>query len=245
MGRIRPVPVPTRLGTVVVVVAAVALLTLPACSKKKAAAKPTPTRITPAASPSPSPSPSPSQTPEAQANFIAQGVQPVDSEDRASAAPTANDVARKVIGIVNSYYNVAFIQSARWAGGSHPDLPGLFSDDARASVAPNLQVLALGSVAPQLRRVDPNLQNAGVVKVLIEHNGSASMAAVSTLFDGTGHRTGAGAPVVHIVHKAQFLIDTVAGKIVGYDMTNAVDSVAKSASYIPPGSQALSALGAA
>jgi hypothetical protein len=169
----------------------------------------------------------------------------VDAQNRASSNNVASDAAKKVLDLIDAYYNSAFLEPGRWAGGSHPDLAGMFTDDARPSVGPNLQVLALGNVAPLLTRVVPNQERAATIRVLIEPNQSASFAAVYTHFDGTGQPAAAGAQPVHIIHDFQILMDVGAGKIVGYEAATSEDSVTKSASYLPPASPALAALGSA
>jgi hypothetical protein len=169
----------------------------------------------------------------------------VDAQNRAASNDVANDAAKKVIDLINAYYNSAFLEPGRWLGGRHPDLPALFSDDARASVGPNLQVLALGSVAPLLTRVTPNQERAAQIRVLVDPNQTASYAAVYTHFDGTGQPAARGAQPIHIIHDFQILMDVGAGKIVGYEVSTSEDSVTKSASYLPPSSPALAALGLA
>ena len=228
----------TRRVTGALVLTAMIALALPGCSKshRKPAAHPTATA---------SPTPSASKPADVHADFHAEGVAAVDAQNRASSNNVANDAAKKVIDLIDAYYNSAFLEPGRWAGGSHPDLAGMFTDDAKASVGPNLQVLALGSVAPLLTRVVPNQERAATIRVLIEPNQSASFAAVSTHFDGTGQPAAPGAQPVHIIHDFQILMDIGAGKIVGYEATTSEDSVTKSASYLPPDSPALAALGSA
>lgn len=206
---------------------------VPACSKSHP-------KSSKSASSTPSASPSPSKPPEPQADFKASGVAPVDAQNRTSAFGAANDAAKKVIDLVNTYYDIAFLQPSRWGGGQHPDLGTLFSDDAKASLAGNLQVVALGSAAPQLTKVTPVNEQAGIIKVLIEPNGAASYAAVPTHFDATGTAVGGGA--VPITHDAQLLVDIAAGKIIGYDMGSRIGASSSGASYVPPSSQALAAL---
>jgi hypothetical protein len=218
------------------VLTAVLAVALAGCSKPKK----------PGAQPKASATPTPSASPaNPLADFHAEGVAAVDSQDRPSSNNVANDAAKKVIDLIDAYYNSAYLEPGRWAGGSHPDLVGMFSDDAKPSVAANLQVLALGSVAPLLTKVVPNVQRAAMVRVLIEPNQTASYAAVYTHFDGTGQPKASGAQPVHIIHDFQILMDVGAGKIVGYEATTSEDSVAKSASYLPPSSPALAALGSA
>ena len=167
----------------------------------------------------------------------------VDAQDRPSSNDVASNAAKKAVDLINAYYNAAFLEPGRWLGGRHPDLLAMFSDDAKPSVATNLQILALGNVAPQLTRVVPNVQKAAQIRVLIEPNQSASYAAVSTHFDGTGETAASGGQPVHIIHDFQILMDLGANKIVSYEVSTSEDSVAKSASYVPPDAQALAALG--
>src|SRR5438552_2434217 len=230
----------TRRVTGALVLMAMVALALAGCSKshKKPAAQPTPTA-------SASPTASPSKPTDVHADFHAEGVAAVDAQNRATSNNVANDAAKKVLDLIDAYYNSAFLEPGRWAGGSHPDVAGMFSDDAKDSVGPNLQVLALGSVAPLLTRVVPNQERAATIRVLIEPNQSASFAAVYTHFDGTGQPAAPGAQPVHIIHDFQILMDVGAGKIVGYEATTSEDSVTKSASYLPPDSPALAALGSA
>ncbi|MEA2504486.1 MAG: hypothetical protein QOG36_1529 [Actinomycetota bacterium] len=218
------------------VLTAVLALALPGCSKshKKPAAQPKAS-----ATPTPSPSPSPSP-PEASANFVANGVAAVDSQDRPAANAVANDVATHVLATLNEFYNIGFLHPSRWGGGSFPDLQGLFTPDARYTVAPNLPTLSLGPVANVLAKVDPTLQHAGIIAVLIEQNQGASYATVSTRFEGKGTPTDKAADPISVGQSAQFMIDVGNGyRIAGYDITTQIDSVAKSASYHPPGTLAL------
>jgi len=220
-----------RLGFIALVVL-FSLGAVPACSKSHPKAS---------RSRSPTASPSPSRPPEPQADFKATGVAPVDAQDRTSSFAAANDEAKKVLDLVNTYYDIAFLQPSRWGGGQHPDLGTLFTDDAKASLAGNLQVVALGSVAPQLSGVTPANEQANTIRVLIEPNGAASYAAVSTHFDATGHAAAGGGPVP-ITHDAQLLVDVASGKIMAYDMGSRIGGSSSGASYMPPSSQALASL---
>jgi hypothetical protein len=171
---------------------------------------------------------------------VANGVAAADSQDRPAANAVANDVAAHVLATMNDFYNIGFLRPSRWAGGAFPDLQGLFTPDARPSVAPNLATLSLGPVANVLARVDPTLQHAGVIGVLIEQNQSASYATVSIQFEGKGTRTDKSADPVRVAQAAQFMIDVGNGyRIAGYDVTTQIDSVAKSASYHAPGALAV------
>ena len=171
---------------------------------------------------------------------MANGVAAVDSQDRPAANAVANDVATHVLATLNEFYNIGFLHPSRWGGGSFPDLQGLFTPDARYTVAPNLPTLSLGPVANVLAKVDPTLQHAGIIAVLIEQNQSASYATVSTRFEGKGTPTDKAADPISVGQSAQFMIDVGNGyRIAGYDVTTQIDSVAKSASYHAPGALTL------
>lgn len=210
--------------------AAVALVGLSlvsvSCSKKKPVTHP------PASSAAPSPSPSPA---EIAAHFASIGAHAYDSQDRVQGNAVANDAAGKVATMVDTYYDIAFVQPSHWHGGTHPELPSLFTSDAAPTVGPNLQTLALGSATANLSRVQPTVQNLGLVGVLIESNLTASYATVATHFEGTGEPSTAGGATVHITVDAQFLVDASSYKIAGYDVTLSINGVPKSASYNPPG----------
>lgn len=232
-------PFPTHRAAGALLLIAVAVLALPGCtkSKKPAAGK------SPAPSASPSPAPSPTKPAEFHADFHPDSVAAVDAQNRPSSNDVAIAASKKVISLINAYYNAAFIEPGRWLGGRHPDLPAMFSDDARSSVAGNLQILALGNVASQLARVVPNAQQAAQIRVLVEPNQSASYAAVSTHFDGTGETAASGGQPVHIIHDFRILMNVGANQIVAYEVSTSEDSVAKSASYFPSDGRALAALG--
>jgi len=149
-----------------------------------------------------------------------QGVRAVDSQDRPQANQTAIQASNQVVAVLNSYYNIAFLQPKRWGGGTHPDLAGLFTDEAKHAVAADLQTLALGSVAPRLARVEPSKQTAGAISVLIEPDLSGSYAAATVDFEGTGRPTASGEGPIKIVQTGQFMFARVGGdyKIAGYDL---------------------------
>src|SRR6266851_3524315 len=94
---------PTRRVTGALVLAVMTALALPGCSKshKKPAARPT-------ASASATPSPSPSKPADVHADFHPEGVAAVDAQNRAASNNVANDAAKKVVDLINAYYNSAF-----------------------------------------------------------------------------------------------------------------------------------------
>ncbi len=186
---------------------------------------------------SPGASPPASSSPQKfHADFKIGGVRAVDAQDRAPQANnTANDVARKVVNLVNTYYNNAFIDPGLWEGGFHSKLVGLFTDEAKPSVAPNLDTLALARVSTTLKSVEPKVQTLGTVSVLIEKDFGVGYATVSTHFEAIGTPTDSNGTVDVIAQSAQFMVAVSDGyRIAGYDVTTRIDGQAKTASFNMP-----------
>ena len=209
---------------------AVALLTAAGCSKSNPSARGTPS---PGSTSGHSPTPTPSSTGIPTADFSYQGVRPDDAQNRPSANGPAGDAAKKAVQAVDTYYDTAFLQPSDWGGGSFPSLAGLFTPDAAASVAANLQALSLGPLAKQITRVNPSVETGDTVDVLIEANGSPSYATVATRFQATSVPAAGSAPV-KIVQSAQFMIETSDDKIAAYDVTTSFNGQSSSSSYTPP-----------
>lgn len=213
----------------VVLLASLTLLAAAGCTKSHSGAKGTPN---PALS-GHTPTPTPTSTGIPNADFSYQGVQPLDSQNRASSNGPAADAAKKAVQAIDTYFDTAFLNPAAWAGGAFSSLPGLFTSDAAASVTANLQSLSLGPLAAQITRVNPQTQSADKVEVLIEDNGQPSYATVTTRFQATSVPAGSAAPV-QILQSGQFIIETGAYKIAAYDVTTSFNGVSKSSSYTAP-----------
>jgi hypothetical protein len=168
----------------------------------------------------------------AVADFSTMGVRAVDAQDRQSSNAAANAALKQVINLVNTYYDNAFLQPSDWANGSFPNLSGLFTSDAAGTVPANLQTLSLGPLASQVAGVKPQTETTTIVSVLIEPNGSASYATVTTRFAGTTVPVGSAASV-QILQSAQFMIDASDYKIAGYDVSTSFAGQSASASYTP------------
>ncbi|MGH2717906.1 MAG: hypothetical protein ACRDJU_04935 [Actinomycetota bacterium] len=179
------------------------------------------------------PTPTPSSTGIPTADLSYQGVQPLDAQSRPTSNGPAGDAAKKAVQAIDTYYNTAFLQPSNWGGGSFPSLAGLFTPDAGASVAANLQALSLGPLASQITRVNPQVETGSKVQVLIESNGQPSYATVTTRFQATSVPAGSAAPV-QILQSGQFMIETSDYKIAAYDVSTSFNGVSKSSSYTPP-----------
>jgi hypothetical protein len=160
----------------------------------------------------------------------------VDASDRPEANQRATQEAARVVAFLNDYYTICFLDPSRWHGGTHPDLAGLFSPEARAAATRDLQALALADLAPKLKRVEATRQEASRVSVLMEQNLDASLAIVSAAFEGTGQPVAAGEGPVKIEHTATFLLTKEANafKISAYDVTLKADTTARAAAFGKP-----------
>jgi hypothetical protein len=230
--RIPARPRATGRSTGAVILAFLAVATLAGCSKSHPSAKgsTSPTH-------SPSPKPSPASTAPPSADFSTQGVRAVDPQDRAASNTAANNAAKQVLNLIDTYYNTAFLQPSNWGNGTFPTLSSLFTPDAGGSAAANLQALSLGPLATQIARVNPSTETTNVVSVLIEPNGNPSYATVTTRFQATTQPVGTAAPVT-ILQSAQFMIDATSFKIAGYDVSTSFNGAAAAASYSPPAGSA-------
>ncbi|MGH2771477.1 MAG: hypothetical protein ACRDJF_13310 [Actinomycetota bacterium] len=182
-----------------------------------------------------SPGPGGKAPPAPQASFTAGEVRAVDARDRSEASAAATEEAGKVIDLLNSYYSVAFVDPKRWGKGKHPELVGLFTDEARASVAPNLDGLALADLATALKAVSPSRQEATRVSFEIEENLGSLYAVATVAFEGTGTARAKKDGPVAIGHNAIFWLAKQADvwKIAAYQTRLKADTVSRGAAWPP------------
>lgn len=173
--------------------------------------------------------------PPAQAAFAASDVRSVDTQDRPAANDRVVQELPGILGVLNDYYNVAFLDPGRWGAGAHPDLPALFTAEAAASVGQNLGALALADLAPKVRRVDPTRQEAFRVSVQIEDDLSPPLAVLSVAFEATGSTVEASDGPLQIVHNATYWLarEGDAYRIAAYTVELRADTAAKAASGRP------------
>lgn len=129
-------------------------------------------------------------------------VRSVDPQDRPDSLQKARGEAPKVVALVNTFYSAAFLDPAKWQGGQHPDLVGLFTAEAQPSVGPNLVNLALSDLSDKIERVEAKAQRVDRLTFFVEDDGSLPVGVASVTFEGTG-KTGEGDDV-QIKHNAQF-----------------------------------------
>jgi hypothetical protein len=128
---------------------------------------------------------SPSAAAAGPVAFKATSVTALDAGDRVQANDKANQVAAQVVEFLNSYYTIAFTDPAKWGGGTHAGLAGLFREDVRAQVPAQLQGLALGDLSPRLESVTPGKAEVAV-KVFVSGDDLATPAVqVVTAFEGS------------------------------------------------------------
>lgn len=172
-----------------------------------------------------------------EVRFQTGEVRAVDARERAEANAAAMEEAGKVVEMLNSYYRVAFVDPQRWEGGKHPDLAGLFTDEARPSVASNLGGLALADLAPRLKTVSPTRQEATKVSFELEDNLSSLFAIATVTFEGTGAARARKDTPVALKHNAVFWLakQADAWKIAAYQARLEANTVSRSAAW--PSSQ--------
>ncbi len=170
-----------------------------------------------------------------QASFTTGEVRAVDARDRSEANARAMQEAGKVIDLLNSYYSIAFVNPKRWDGGKHPELGSLFTDEARASVAPNLNGLALADLARSLKSVSANRQEAAKMSFEVEENLESLYAVATVAFEGSGAPRAKKEAPVAIQHHAVFWLARQAGvwKIAAYQAQLKADTVSRSAAWPP------------
>lgn len=183
----------------------------------------------------------PRPLPPPRANFVALEVRAVDAHDRPEAAVRAQEESGKVIDLLNTYYNAAFLDSRKWGKGTHPALTALFTAEAAPQAAQNLGALALSDLALRVRRVAPSKQEATKISIQIEDDLSAPIAVVAAVFEGSASTRSKADGPVKISHHALFWLvrEGDAYRIMAYTTELTADTKTKSAAFgVPRGVEA-------
>lgn len=143
------------------------------------------------------------------ADFSLGEIKVFDSQDRPEAGAKATELNDKVVALINGYYDVAFLDPGQWAGGTHPELGGYFTDDAGANVPPRIEALALGNVSNSVKSVKPDKQSIDRLDYYFDGDLNVPIGLVTTTFEATGTPNDEGAAPVKIVHKATFWLQKV------------------------------------
>lgn len=143
------------------------------------------------------------------ASFSMGEIRVVDSQDRPETGTRAGEQTDKVIALVNAYYDIAFLDPGQWAGGTHPELAGYFTEEAAGHVGPRLGGLALGDVSNSLKSVKPDRQVIDRLNYYFDGDLNNPIGMLTTTFEATGTPSAEGAEPVKIVHKATFWLQKV------------------------------------
>ena len=139
----------------------------------------------------------------AEAAFHLGEVRAIDPQDRGDSGQKATDEAGKVVALMNSFYSAAFLDPAKWQGGQHPDLAGLFTAEAQAGLQANLGNLAMSDLSDKIESVESQKQNLDKVTFFVDGDGSLPIGVASVTFDALGHPSGDGEDVL-ITHQANY-----------------------------------------
>lgn len=142
--------------------------------------------------------------PAAKASFVSAEVRGLNPADKPEAGAKAAEEAPKVIALLNSFYDAAFIKPDKWQRGTHPELASFFTAEAQPHVGPNLEALALADLAPRLRAVDPRTQQAPRMTFLVEDDLSTPAGVVTVVFEGRGTAVKKSDGPVAIIHNASY-----------------------------------------
>lgn len=182
----------------------------------------------------PKPSPSKKPTP-ISANFAVEAIGTTDARDRPEAAEAVKVEADKIKQLIDSFYNIAFVQPDKWAGGQHGELAGLFAPEAQGAVAANLGGLALTDIAPKIAKVTIKEQRISKLNALVEEDLTSSNAIVNISFAAVGQPKAKGAQPVDVVHTMTVWLRPEAGawRIWSYSANLKADSRVKAAAWGP------------
>lgn len=149
------------------------------------------------------PEPSPEPPKVSEAAFELGEVRAFDAQERPESAQKAHDEAVNIVGLINSFYNAAFLNPEQWQSGAHPDLAGLFTAEAQGSMGANLPHLAMAELSDQVELVEPTLQRMDRTAFFVDDDGSLPLGLVSVTFEATGKVAG-GEADVQIRHQAHY-----------------------------------------
>ena len=143
------------------------------------------------------------------ASFAMGEIRAIDSQDRPESGPKATEHDDRVRALVNGYYTVAFLDPAKWAEGTHPELANFFTEEAKGHVGPRLGGLALGDVSKSLKSVKPDRQVIDRLNYYFDEDLNNPIGMVTTTFEATGTPLAEGADPVKIVHHGTFWLQKV------------------------------------
>jgi len=116
-----------------------------------------------------------------------------------------DSATEEISALMDELYTTAFVDPARWGGGSFPTLADFFADEAADHARDHLDDLSLGSLAKRVARVDPG-KNRLFVSLLVDEDGAITFADVDATFRADA-RTKDGEPF-KIFQKGRFFLES-------------------------------------
>ena len=132
-------------------------------------------------------------TPEpgvAQVAFTASFVGATNTKARPSAS-TIQAQGSKIVSMLNTWYQQAFVNTKDFGDGTFPDIAKSFAPSARAQFTRDLATLTIGQARTEVKRVDPTTQTAKVTVYFNKGRATYAIAAVHFVANATMKESGA------------------------------------------------------
>lgn len=133
-----------------------------------------------------------------------------------------DSATEEISALMDELYTTAFVDPARWGGGSFPDLDSYFSGPAAQRAVEDLEQLTLGSLAPRVARVDPGASRLNI-SVLVDEDSGTTAAIARAAFRADARTK--GGEKFKIFHRGRYLMEQVDGgwRITGYDIAGEIN----------------------
>lgn len=168
----------------------------------------------PVSTPTPGPSPSPTTPTFALAMELGK----VASFDAGRGMPPRRlrAPAEGVRRTIEELYAIGFVDPARWQAGAFPELPSLFTRDARRGARRDFAELTLGEAAAHLEAVEPRRARVAI-RFAAPARGRPNVAVARTDFSGVGMFPGG---LVGVRHKGRFTMRKTPGgwRVAAYEV---------------------------
>ncbi len=145
--------------------------------------------------------------------------------DKASD-PELQQAANEVRETLDAMYMAGFVDSAKWEGGTFPEVYAAFTEDLEARVRKDIANLSLGADAAQIDTVDP-ISGRLSIRFLVDEETELIAATARTIFAANAKAKDGGN--VAVQHDGTFYMQPQDGTwlIEGYDVEGIVTRVAK------------------
>lgn len=138
-----------------------------------------------------------------EADFQLGEVKAVDPQNRGDSGAKASAEAPKVAALMNTFYSSAFLDPAKWQGGTHPDLAALFTAEAQPGLAANLGNLSMSDLSDKIESVESKRQTVDILTFYVDDEGNLPMGVATVIFEAVGKPSGSGEDV-NIKHQANY-----------------------------------------